>query len=466
MDGGRARSSRRFSLRNITVIERSKLQQTVGGTAVGNFMEWYDFGIYGFMATTLAAVFFPSGSGLALVATFAAFAVSFLVRPIGGFFFGPLADRIGRKRVLTITITMMAAGTVAIGLLPGYQTLGVWAFVLLFAARIVQGFSTGGEYVDAMVFMTEHSPDRRRGFWVSWLPVGTLTGYIVGAGLVTALTTFLSQDALLAWGWRIPFLSAAVIGLVGLYIRLKLEESPAYQQQEQTPEHKGMRQFRRTVVDQWRPLLVVVGLVMGINVVTYMLTAYLPTYLKATVGVSDTRALLIILIVLVILVLAVTQVARLSDRIGRKPIMFLGCGVVLAGAIPTFLLLRTGGNLMIFAGALLLGLMLLCFNTTEPATLPALFPTEVRGGAVSIGYNFSVSAFGGTTPLIAQALVTATGSTLVPAYYLMLAGAVGVVAVMFTPETAREPLPGTPPTAASEAEAREMATDQPPPSQH
>jgi MFS family permease len=207
----------------------------------------------------------------------------------------------------------------------------------------------------------------------------------------------LSQDALLSWGWRIPFLSAAVIGLVGLYVRLKLEESPAYQQQEQAPEHKGMAQFRRTVIDQWRPLLVVIGLVMGINVVTYTLTAYLPTYLKSTAGVGDTRALLIILIVLVILVLAVTQVARLSDRIGRRPIMFFGCGLVLVTSIPAFLLLRTGSNLMIFAGALLIGLMLLCPNTTEPATLPALFPTEVRGGAVSVGYNLSVSAFGGTT---------------------------------------------------------------------
>ncbi|MDN5749825.1 MAG: MFS transporter [Pseudonocardia sp.] len=458
-------NGRRHGHNKISVIDREKLRRTVGGTAVGNFMEWYDYGVYGFLATTIAAVFFPAGSSVAILATFAVLAVSFAVRPLGGFILGPLADRIGRKPILIFTVTMMAAATFAIGLLPGYATIGAWAFGLLIAARVVQGFSTGGEYAGAMVYINEHAPDRRRGLWVSPLPVGTLAGYIAGAGLVTLLTAVLSQDALLSWGWRIPFLLAGPIGLVGLYIRLKLEETPVYEEQQEESANgdrereSGGQQLRRTVAGHWRPLLVVVGLVMVVNVVLYTLSGYVPTYLKATLGIDNTQALLIILIVLVILAAAVAPVARLSDRVGRRPVMFVGCAVTLVAAIPAFLLMQVGGNVMIFLGVLLIATMLVCFTSVEPATLPSLFPTDVRAGAVSIGYNASVTLFGGTTPLIVQTLVTTTGNTLVPAFYLMAAAILGAVAVYFCREPAGEPLPDARPVAENEREARDMAAE-------
>lgn len=462
--GGRSgsRIQRRWRREEITVADPLIVRRAIAGTAIGNFMEWYDFGVYGFLATTIAAVFFPSGGAAGLIATFATLAAAFVVRPLGGLFFGPLGDRIGRKPVLAITIVTMALGTTVTGLLPGFGTLGVWAAVLLLVTRMVQGFSTGGEYAGAMVYIGEHAPDRTRGSMSGWLPFGTLSGYVVGAGLVTVLTTALSDQAMMGWGWRIPFLVGAPLAVVGLYMRLRLEETPAYarlsDQDRAGREGGGKRQFRTTIVEQWRPLLVCVGLVLTFNVTNYMLTGYLPTYLSRVAGLDQTPALLIVVIVLAVLLVLVAFVAWLSDRIGRKPIMWTGCGLLLVGSVPAFLLIRSGGNYAVmFTGVMLIGVMLLCFNSTEPSTLPTLFPTKIRYGALAIGFNVSVSVFGGSTPLIAESLVTATGNTLIPAYYLMVAGAVGVVAVAFTPEPAGRRLPGSAPTVGSEEEARDLA---------
>jgi MHS family proline/betaine transporter-like MFS transporter len=444
----------------VTVVDPSMLRRTIAGTAVGNMMEWFDFGVYSYIAVTLGRVFFPGSSApVQLISAFATFAAAFLVRPIGGFFFGPLGDRIGRKRVLATTVIMMAVGTFCIGLLPGYAQIGVWAPVLLLLARLVQGFSTGGEYGSAMTFIAEHAPDRRRGFLASWLEFGTLTGYVFGAALVTALTAALSDEQMLSWGWRIPFLVAGPLGLAGLYLRLKLEETPAYEHlaRSQPRRETGFRaEFRRIVTEQRRALLVCMGLVLVFNVTNYMLTSYLPSYLSAELGVPATRALVVVLAVMVVLMVLITFVGKLSDRIGRRPVMMTGCVLLVVGSVPAFLMIRHSTLSSIFLGSMLLGLMLLCFNSTGPATLPAFFPTDVRAGALSIAFNVSVSLFGGTTPFVTAALVHATGNLLVPGYYLAAAGLIGGISVFFTPETAGAPLPGSPPIAADEEEAREL----------
>ncbi len=449
---------------DITVVQVSGLKRTISGTAIGNMMEWYDFGVYGFIATTLGQVFFPGSSHAAqLISTFATFAAAFLVRPLGGLFFGPLGDRIGRQKVLAITMILMALGSFAIGLLPSYATLGIWAPILLLVARLVQGFSTGGEYGGAMTFLSEHSPDRRRGFLGSWLEFGTLTGYVLGASIVTGLTASLSDSALLTWGWRIPFLVAGPLGIIGLYVRLRLEETPAYEKQAETNRTEASvtlaEQFRHTVIEQWRPLLICVGLVLVWNVTNYMLTAYMPTYLSSETGIPATPALVIIVVVMVILMAAITFVGRISDRAGRKPVLAAGCGLLILLSVPAFLLIGQGGYAMVFIGTMLIGLMLVCFSSTEPSTLPALFPTNVRYGALSVGFNISVSLFGGTTPLVTESLVAATGNKLMPAFYLIAAGIFGAIAVLFTRESARKPLPGSSPSVASQAEARKVATD-------
>lgn len=435
------------------------MRRSIAGTAIGNFMEWYDFGVYGFLATTIARVFYPtdSSSAAGLIATFGTLAAAFAVRPFGGIVFGALGDRIGRKRVLVMTVTLMAIGTTVTGLLPGYEKIGIWAPALLIITRVLQGFSTGGEYVGAMTYVSEHAPDRSRGVLAGFLPLGTLSGYVVGAAVVSVLQSQLPIADMLDWGWRVPFLMGVPLAIVALYMRLRVEESPAYQQMSEE-EHEpsgGRRQLQQTVVQHWKTLLIVIGLVVAENVTNYTLTGYLPSYLKHVGGISAGSGLMMIVVTLAVMLFAVVFVAKLSDRIGRKPLMWAGSAILIVGSVPAFLLIRYGGGYPVsLIGVLIIGLALLCFNSTSPSTLPALFPTNVRNFAVAIGFNVSVSAFGGTTPLIAEALVSGTGDVMVPAYILMVAGVVGAITLWFTPEVAGQPLPGSGPSVASEEEAR------------
>ncbi|KMS65993.1 MFS transporter [Prauserella rugosa] len=468
----------------ITVIRPSRLKRTISGTAVGNMMEWYDFGIFAFLVPTISQVFFAGQGSGSVVATFTMFAAAFVARPIGGMIFGPLGDRLGRRRVLAITMITMACGTLGIGLIPSYEAIGFWSPLLLLLGRLVQGFSTGGEYAGAMTYLGEHSPDTRRGFLTSWLEFGTLSGYVLGAAVATTVTTVVPEQALLSWGWRIPFLVAGPLGLIGLYVRTRLEESPAFEQQtgrhdtsegdrragdtgsessapdsSEPPRRSVREQFRDTVIKPWRPLLVCIGLVVTYNVVNYTLTQYFPTYLSEEVGLPATPALLIVLGVMVVLIAIIPFGGRLSDRIGRNPILYTGCGLVVVASVPAFLLVNAGGYLAAFAGTLLIGLTLLCFNSTLPSTLPALFPVDVRYGTLAIAYNVATSVFGGTTPLIASSLVAGTGNPIVPAFLLIAAGIIGAISVVFTREKARRPLPGSPPSAANEEEARQLAEE-------
>jgi MHS family proline/betaine transporter-like MFS transporter len=447
-----------LTLDDITIVDKSLLKRAVGAMALGNAMEWFDFGVYSYIAVTLGKVFFPSSSPSAqLLATFGTFAAAFLVRPLGGMVFGPLGDRIGRQRVLAMTMIMMAAGTFAIGLIPSYGTIGILAPVLLLAARLVQGFSTGGEYGGAATFIAEFSPDKRRGFMGSFLEFGTLIGYVMGAGVVALLTATLSQEALLSWGWRVPFLIAGPLGLVGLYIRMKLEETPAFKREAEAREAlekaEPKQPFRKTLLAQWKPLLLCVGLVLVFNVTDYMALSYLPSYLSATLHFDESHGLFLVLIVMVLMMPMTLAAGRLSDAIGRKPVMLAGCVGLFALSIPALLLIRTGDTLPVFGGLLILGTLLSCFTGVMPSALPALFPTRIRYAALAIGFNVSVSLFGGTTPLVAAWLVDVMGNLMMPAYYLMGASAIGAVSVLALAETARQPLKGSPPSVATRSEA-------------
>lgn len=482
-------------LEDITVVDTKTVDTAVRATMLGNAMEWYDFGIYAYMAVTIGHVFFPSGNDTAQVlSSFATFAAAFVVRPIGGFFFGPLGDRIGRKKVLATTMLMMAGGTLSIGLIPSYASIGFAAPALLVLCRMVQGFSAGGEYGGASTFIAEYAPDRRRGFYGSYLEFGTLIGYISAAGLVTVLTVLLDQQQMEGWGWRIPFLLAAPIGVIGLYMRLRLEESPAFAKvleaeaqrkardraraENRTATRSGgadgdgktgeihenhedrtsgsIREFRRIFTEQRGPMLLCVALVAAYNINDYMLLSYMPTYLSDTLAYGQTHGLLQIVVVMVVLLAVIHPLGGLTDRIGRRPVVIAGCLGFVVLPVPCFALIQAGGLVSIFLGLMILGLVLLCFLATMSAALPALFPTEVRSAALSVSFNVSVSAFGGTTPFVAEALVSATGNDYAPAFYMMLAGSVGLVAACKMNETAGKPLKGSPPAVASAAEAREL----------
>ncbi|WP_461480120.1 MFS transporter [Mycobacterium sp. HUMS_1102779] len=435
------------------------MRRSIQGTAIGNFMEWYDFSLYSYTATILAQLFFPqSGGSGGIIATFGTLTAAFIVRPFGGVVFGPLGDRIGRKKVLMITIVLMAASTTATGLLPGYDAIGVWAPILLMAIRVCQGLSTGGEFAGAMTYVDEQASDRKRGMMAGFLPMGTLSGYVVGAAFVTGLQIALPAGDMTSWGWRIPFLVGAPLGVAALLMRQRIDESAGYQESKTDDQPSGAEQFKETVLKRWQSLLLCVCLELTIGLTGYMLTGYLPTFLKSTVHVPDNPALAIVLVVLVILLCAVVFVAWLSDRIGVKPLMWTGCGVLIVVAVPAFLLMRSGGGYLVkFLGVLLVGLPYLCFTSIEPRTLPSLFPTKVRYGATSIGFNVAVSGFGGPTPLVAESLVSATGSSLAPAFMLIFAGAVGAVTLFFTPEVAGRRMPGAGPSADDREEARRLA---------
>ncbi len=451
-----------WTLNEIQVADAAVLRRAIAGTAIGNFMESYDFSVYSLVATILAQTFYPgNGSGAGnLIATFGTLAVAFIVRPLGGFIFGPLGDRIGRKPVLLITIGLMTFSATATGLLPGYSAIGVWAPVLLIGVRLCQGLSTGGEYAGAMTYIVEAAPDRKRGMLAGFLPMGTLSGNVAAIAMVVGLQVALPQHDMATWGWRIPFFLALPLGLTAVVLRMRLDETFEHQSTERD-EHAGsgqLAQIKQTIAGHWKALLLCIGLELTICNTNYMLSGYLPTYLKTIVRLPANAALVMILLAMAFASIAVVFVARLSDRIGVKPLIATGCFLLFAGSIPAFTLLRFGSNYPTkFLGVLIIGLMLLCLNSIEPSTLPALFPTNVRYGGVSIGYNLAVSGFGGTIPLVAQSLISATGNAMMPAYMLMFAGVAGTITLIFTPEVAGRPLPESAPTVESADEARELA---------
>ncbi|AJC58146.1 MFS transporter [Streptomyces sp. 769] len=477
------RRNPRLRRTDITVTDEPTVRRAVKAAALGNAMEWFDFGIYSYLALTIGKVFFPGGSPTAsLLSSFATFAVAFLVRPLGGAYFGPLGDRIGRKKVLALTMIMMALGTLGIGLIPSYASIGLWSPALLILFRLVQGFSTGGEYGGASTFIAEYAPDKKRGYFGSFLEMGTLIGYTGAAGIVLLLNTTLGPDTMLAWGWRIPFLVAGPLGLVGLYLRLRLDETPAFQKLESTQTHAPTDSPARTEEDpshpsahtpkqklgeiltrHWPTLVLCIALVGAYNITDYMLLSYMPTYLTDTLDYDETHGLLILLATMVVLICLLPAVGRLNDRYGRKPLLTAGMLGFLVLAIPAFLLVKQGSLLTVGCGTALLGLSLLCLLGTMSAALPALFPTNVRYGSLSIGYNLAVSLFGGTTPLVITALMdTFDKNVMVPAYYTMGAALVGVIAVACMKETAQQPLEGSPPSVSTKEEALQLIASQTP----
>ncbi|MFF1546102.1 MFS transporter [Streptomyces sp. NPDC058291] len=461
------RNKRPFRDEDVQVVESPLLRRAVGASALGNCMEWFDFGVYSYLAATIGKVFFPGASPAAQVlSSFATFAAAFVVRPLGGLVFGPLGDRLGRQKVLATTMIMMAAGTFAIGLIPSYATIGIAAPILLLLFRMLQGFSTGGEYGGATTFVAEYSPDRRRGFLSSWLDFGTFVGYALGSALVTLLNLALSDAEMLSWGWRVPFLIAGPLGVIGLYMRLKLEESPAFQQQldeheQSLAKESAGTEFRAIVKNHWRALLICMGLVLLYNVTNYMVTGFLPTYQTETLGRSSSSADVLVLIGMVWIVLLITFLGKLSDHIGRRPLYGYAAAAMIVLAVPSFLLIKMDGTWPPIFGVLILSTLLACFAAPSAATLPALFPTAVRYAAMGIGFNFAVAAFGGTTPLVTEALVSLTGNDMVPAFYLMAAGVIGLITVRFLPESSQVSLHGSQPMVGSKKERRELiATSQ------
>ncbi|KQQ92091.1 MFS transporter [Arthrobacter sp. Leaf141] len=462
---------RRLKESDVNVVNQPMLKKAMGGTIVGNTMEWYDVGVFGYLITTMGPTFLPESDpatqNLFLLGTFAA---TFIARPLGGVIFGWLGDKVGRQKTLATTLMIMAASTFAVGLLPGYAQVGLWAAVLLVILKVVQGFSTGGEYAGATTFVSEYAADKRRGFFASFLDLGSYLGFAMGAALVSVLQLTLGQDAMEDWGWRIPFLAAGPLGLIAIYFRSKIEESPQFQATLDAREEAAKDATNNdpvaangplaTVKANWRPILVAMVVVAAANTAGYALTSYMPTYLSSEKGYDEMHGTALTIPVLVIMALCIPLTGRLSDKVGRRPILWVGAVSTIVLAVPAFMMIGIGEVWSTLVGLALIAFPVTFYVANLASSLPAQFPTSSRYSSMGIAYNFAVAIFGGTTPFIVAALIKATGNDMMPAYYLMLTSAAGAIGIYFLKESANKPLPGSMPSVDTQEEAAELVATQ------
>ncbi|MDN5856409.1 MAG: MFS transporter [Actinomycetia bacterium] len=422
-------------------VPKSVLRRAVAASAMGNATEWFDYGVYAYVATEIGANFFP-GEHENLGALLG-FAVSFVLRPLGGIVWGPLGDKLGRSTVLATTILLMSSATFCVGLIPSYDTIGIWAPIILILLRVVQGFSTGGEYGGAATFMAEYSPDKKRGFWGSFLEFGTLAGFSAALIMVAVIRFAIGDDAMEDWGWRIPFFVAGPLGAIGLYLRVKMEDTPVFRELEEKDEveHEASGALRDLMVTYWKPILQLFGLVIALNVANYTLLAYMPTYLPDTIGMDKGNAEIMVLIGQLVMMCMLPLAGSLSDRIGRKPCWWFSLVGLFVLALPMFWMMAQNFVLAVI-GFTVLGLVYILQLGTISATFPAMFPTHVRYAGMAISYNVATAAFGGTAPLVNEALIDSTGNQYIPAFYMMGACVIGMIGLYYVVETKGASLKG------------------------
>ncbi|MFK0181180.1 MFS transporter [Streptomyces xanthochromogenes] len=404
--------------------------------SVGNFIEWYEFGVYGYFATIIAARFFtPEGGSAveALVKTYASFALAFFFRPVGAAVFGRLGDRIGRRPVLIVVIALITGATTAIGALPTYATVGALAPWLLTLLRVLQGLSAGGEFGGAVSLMTEFAPPGRRGLYGSWQSFTVALGLLGGAGAAALLATLLSAEQLGDWGWRLPFLLTLPMGLGALWLRLRLAETPDFEaEREQVRQGEPERPAAGEVV---RAVALGAGRVMGWSAAGYTLLVVLPSYLQSALNTSFRQALLATVLANLGFAATIVPAGLLSDRIGRRPVMLAGAGLVVVLAVPLLNLLQqsgtsnaTKGVAVCVAGGVV-GLM----AGPGPAMLAEMFPTSVRYTGLGLAYALSNAVFSGCAGLIITEAVKRTGNIDIPGYYAAATCAVSVLALAKVP---------------------------------
>jgi MFS family permease len=413
-------------------------RRAVVAGSVGNFIEWYEFGVYGFLATIIAKNFFSADGGSdleALIKTYASFALAFFFRPVGAALFGRIGDRIGRRPTLIMVLLLMSGATTLIGLLPTYATIGIAAPLLLTGIRILQGLSAGGEFGGAVSVMTEFAPPGRRGLYGSWQSFTVALGLLAGAGISAILASVLTVTQLNAWGWRIPFLVALPMGLVALWLRLKLEETPSFQRVEQAVKAGGPDVA--TVVrkpgagEVLRVIALGIGRLMGWSAAGYTFLVVIPAYLQTSLNASFQQALIATVLANLGFALTIIPAGLLSDRLGRRVVMLTGTVLIIVLALPLLNVLQDPGagvgpkGLAVFVAGAVVGLM----AGPGPAMLSEMFPTTVRYTGLGLAYSLSNAVFSGCAGLIITALIASTGNLDIPAYYVMAVCVVSAVAL-------------------------------------
>jgi len=423
-----------------TAADRDVLRKVLGASFIGNFVEWFDYASYGYFATVIAVAFFPEfAPASALLATFAVFAISFVIRPVGGIVWGGIGDRIGRRTALSWSILIMSGATTLIALLPSYHQVGILAPILLLVVRMVQGFSASGEYAGATAFIAEYAPTSRRGLFTSIVPASTAAGLLAGSLLSAALFAMLDDAEMQAWGWRLPFLLAAPLGLIGLYIRLKLEDTPKFRAME--ARHEATATPTAELFRNHRGRMAIAFGVTCLNAVGfYLILSYMPTYLMTELGIGEAQAFLATSISLAVYIGLIFLMGQLSDRFGRRITLVAASILFMALTVPLFSMLDGASFLGIVLIQIAFGALLTVNDGTLPCFLSEIFPTRVRYSGFAFSFNAANALFGGTAPFVATWLIGVTGSKLAPAWYLVAAATVALVAMLLARETAGKPL--------------------------
>ncbi|MBN8945447.1 MAG: MFS transporter [Rhizobiales bacterium] len=420
--------------------DQAKSQKAVSAAVVGNVLEWYDFAVYAYVAAIIARKFFPGQDEVAaLLSAFLAYGLGFLARPLGGIVIGRMGDVSGRKNALLLTMFLMAAGTVMIGLLPTYESIGFLAPLLLVVARLLQGFSAGGEWGGSTAFIVEWAPKNKRGFYGSFQQMSVVAGLLLGSGVAALMNTVLTTAQMDSWGWRVPFLIGGILGPIGLYMRRTIEETPAY---------KAVSDGTATakaVDDHVSPWLLA-GRAFGFTIVWtvcfYVLLNYMPTWTQRYMNLSASQALWANTIGLLALMLSIPVMGLLSDRFGRKPLLIACCLCFVVVPYPVFSYLLSGGVSLtsLIIVQIVFAVMISMFSGAGPAAIAEIFPTRNRSTWMTTGYALAVAIFGGFAPFISVWLISTFGSPIAHTYYLVAAAVVSTIVIWQLRETAFEDL--------------------------
>lgn len=413
-------------------------KRVLAGGGIGQFIEFYDFTLYGLSAVVLSQLFFPGTSALAgLLATFATFGVAFLVRPLGGMFFGALGDKIGRRKVLFITLISIGAATALIGLLPTYATIGAAAPALLVLCRMVQGFSAGGESVGAPAFVFEHAPVDRRGFWLTITLAATALPSVFGGTLILVLSSSMSSEAFMSWGWRVPFLLALPMAFFGLWIRAKTEESDAFKKVLAKESSKEFSPIREAFAENKVRMLQVI-FVMGLTAMGfYFLSGYFVSYVQVTGNLSREHSLMANATAMLLYALLLPVGGLIGDRVGRKPMLIAGAAALALLSIPCFMLVTSGSLTLAIMGQLLFVIPMCIYGGGCYTFFVEIFTTKTRFTSAAISYNVGYAIFGGSAPFVGTFLVSQTGVSAAPGYYMAAAAVIVFLLLTLTkvPET-------------------------------
>jgi MHS family proline/betaine transporter-like MFS transporter len=403
-------------------------------------LEWYDYGVYGYLVPIISQLFFPSGDPtISLLSTFAVFGVGFVMRPVGSILFGIYGDRRGRRKALSAVIFVMAVSTFAMGLLPTYAQAGLVGPALPVVVRLFQGLSTGGEFGGSSAYIVEYAPQTRRGYFGSFQLVGVATGFLCGSMTAALLNSLMSKEALAAWGWRLPFLFGIAVGAVGAYMRWKVKDTPIYAEIEQ----KGTTArspFVESVVRHRKETLLAFTSTLHNTVAYYIALIYMTNYMINVGKLPQPTALWISTAGLAFMIVQLPLWGALSDRVGRRPPMIFSCVAFIVLGYPFFLLASSGSVWLALLGEMLMMICYAPYAAICASFLTEIIPTRVRYTSMSFGYNVAVAIFGGFAPFIATWLVRETGSSVAPAISLIAAAVITGIAVFRCRETAFTPL--------------------------